>query len=153
MAIDLKQLCRQNMEEVFGKGNFDHLDTFCDESYRIHDPASGGDLDREGEKQLARMYKAAFPDLKPSVVGMWLDHDGDTVIMNWSMTGTHQKPLQGIPATNKRCTVTGCTISRFKGGKVFEEWTHWDALGLMRQLGVVPGAQAGAARGQDERRV
>jgi hypothetical protein len=35
-------------------------------------------------------------------------------------------------------TVTGMTISRFAGGKVVEEWSTWDTLGLLVQLGVIP---------------
>jgi hypothetical protein len=41
-------------------------------------------------------------------------------------------------------TVTGITISRVLGGKVVEEWTNWDTLGMLQQLGAVP-SMAGAA--------
>jgi hypothetical protein len=45
-----------------------------------------------------------------------------------------------------RCTVEGITVDRFKGGRIVESWTQWDALGLMRQLGVqVPLGAASAA--------
>jgi predicted ester cyclase len=33
----------------------------------------------------------------------------------------------------------GMAIYRFAGGKVVEEWMNTDMLGLLRQLGVVPG--------------
>jgi predicted ester cyclase len=147
MGVDLKQFCRQNLEEVFGNGNVDAFDAFCGPGYRAHDPADGGDLDLEGEKALARMYKSAFPDLKPTVLRQWLDRDGDTVTTVWSMTGTHLAPLPGIAPTGRRCTATGCTISHFEGGRCTEEWIQWDALGLMRQLGVAPGLQETASYG------
>jgi predicted ester cyclase len=44
----------------------------------------------------------------------------------------------GIPPTGKQVTVGGITISRLKDGKVIEEWTNWDTLGLLQQLGVIP---------------
>jgi predicted ester cyclase len=44
----------------------------------------------------------------------------------------------GIPPTGKQVTVTGLTISRVVKGKVVEEWTNWDTLGMLQQLGVVP---------------
>jgi predicted ester cyclase len=34
--------------------------------------------------------------------------------------------------------VSGITISRVKNGKVVEEWSNWDTLGMLQQLGVVP---------------
>jgi predicted ester cyclase len=33
------------------------------------------------------------------------------------------------------------SIHRFVGGKIAEEWSNWDALGLLQQLGVVPAPQ------------
>ena len=48
-------------------------------------------------------------------------------------------------------TVEGITIDRYKGGKVVESWTHWDALGLMRQLGVAPTVGAIEAKRAAER--
>jgi predicted ester cyclase len=44
----------------------------------------------------------------------------------------------GIPPTGKQVTVSGITISRLKDGKIVEEWSNWDTLGMLRQLGVVP---------------
>jgi predicted ester cyclase len=44
----------------------------------------------------------------------------------------------GIPATGKLVTVTGTDIFRIAGGKIVELWQHWDQLGLLQQLGVIP---------------
>jgi predicted ester cyclase len=33
--------------------------------------------------------------------------------------------------------ITGITIERFADGKMVEAWTNFDALGLMRQLGIM----------------
>jgi predicted ester cyclase len=44
----------------------------------------------------------------------------------------------GIAPTGKQVTVSGITISSVKNGKVVEEWTNWDTLGMLQQLGVVP---------------
>jgi hypothetical protein len=35
-------------------------------------------------------------------------------------------------------TVSGLTISRLEGGMVVEEWTTWDTLGMLIQLGAIP---------------
>lgn len=52
--------------------------------------------------------------------------------------GTHQGELEGTSPTGNRIRVTGINISRIAGGKIAEEWTVYDALGLLRQIGAVP---------------
>jgi steroid delta-isomerase-like uncharacterized protein len=79
---------------------------------------------------------SAFPDLKLMVEDQIAE--GDKVVTRWSATGTHQGELLGIPPTGKQTTATGITIDRIQGGKIVETWTHWDNLGLLQQLGVVP---------------
>jgi len=44
----------------------------------------------------------------------------------------------GIAPTGNRVTVRAFTLQRFSGGKIAEDWAHYDALGMLRQLGVVP---------------
>ena len=143
MAVDILQSSRRLLEEAFGKGNVDVFDEICDPSFRAHDPLTG-DVDLKGEKETCRAYKTAFPDLKPTILAAV--RDGDTCVVHWRMTGTHQKELMGLPPMGARCTVEGITIDRYKGGRIAESWTQWDALGLMRQLGVqVPLGAASAA--------
>jgi predicted ester cyclase len=149
MAVDLKQKSRRLMEEAFGRGNFEVFDEICSEDHRSHDPLTG-DTDRDGAKQNCRMYKEAFPDLKPLILSSYTD--GEVCVLQWRMTGTHQKELMGLEPMGARCTVEGITIDRFKGGAIVESWTHWDALGLMRQLGVSPTVGAAAVKSAAERR-
>jgi predicted ester cyclase len=54
------------------------------------------------------------------------------------MIGPFRRAFMGIPPTGKQVTVSGITISRVKNGKVVEEWSNWDPLGMLQQLGVVP---------------
>ena len=141
MAVDIKQAYRRLLGEAFGKGNLDAFDEVCAPTFRSHDPLMG-DLDLAREKESCRGYRAAFPDLKETILASFLD--GDTVITHWRMTGTHSGPLMGLEPTGKRCTVEGISIAAFKAGKLVEDWVQWDALGLMRQLGAVPSLQAPA---------
>jgi predicted ester cyclase len=56
----------------------------------------------------------------------------------WTGRGTHDGELMGIAPTMKEATVSGITMSRLQNGKVVEEWTNWDTLGMLQQLGAVP---------------
>jgi predicted ester cyclase len=42
-----------------------------------------------------------------------------------------------IPPTNRVITITGITIVRVADGKVTEEWTEMDTLGMLRQMGLI----------------
>ncbi len=137
MAVDMKQAFRQLLEDGFGKGRIAVFDEVCDASFRGHDPVAG-DGDLRKAKQDCAMYRSAFPDLRCSVLGQYVD--GDTVVTHWRMTGTHEGSLMGIQPTGRRCTSEGISVARFAGGKVVEDWVQWDALGLMRQLGASLGA-------------
>ena len=41
----------------------------------------------------------------------------------------------GIPSTGNRIEVTSSGIFRLEDGKIAESWDHFDALGMVRQLG------------------
>jgi hypothetical protein len=64
--------------------------------------------------------------------------EGDRVVTRWTARGTHRGELMGIPPTGKPVTMTGITINRLEGGKVVEDWTVFDQLGLLQQLGAIP---------------
>jgi predicted ester cyclase len=51
----------------------------------------------------------------------------------------------GIPPTGARIEVEALTVLRIENGRIAENWTVWDTLGLLRQLGVVPSPEAAAA--------
>jgi len=135
MAVSIKQSHRRLLEEAYGKGNLAVFDEVCATGFRGHDPVVG-DTDLDGARASCRMYRAAFPDLTLTFLGTY--GEGDTVVTHWRMTGTHRGALLGISPTGTRCTVEGISLAKFKGGKIAEDWTQWDALGLLRQLGVAP---------------
>lgn len=87
----------------------------------------------------AKGWRVAFPDLKMDVDLVLAD--GDYVTVRWTATGTNTGAAMGIPATGKSVKTTGTTIFRFENGAIAEEWTAAHALGLMRQLGLLPSPQ------------
>ncbi len=149
MAVDIKQVSRKILEDVYGQGKIDYLDQACDKSFKAHDPLTG-DADVAGAKQQAQMYRAAFPDLKPTILGICAE--GDTVCTLWRMTGTHQRPLMGIQPTGKKLTVDGITFDRYRNGKLVESFAQWDTLHFLQGLGALPRLELGEATGQAESR-
>ena len=89
----------------------------------------------EGYQQLYNAYVTAFPDCHFTVDD--LVAEGDKVSMRYTFTGTHDGQLQDVAPTGKRVTVCGVFVGCIVGGKVVEDRTVWDTLGLMRQIGAV----------------
>jgi predicted ester cyclase len=142
MAVDLRQASRKILEDVFGKGKVEYLDQVCDPSYQSHDPLTG-DSDLARFKREVQMYRTAFPDLKPTLLGTCAE--GDTVCTRWRMAGTHQKPFMGVDATGRPVTVEGITFDRYRSGRLVESFVEWDTLRFLRSLGLLPEIRLGEA--------
>jgi len=87
-------------------------------------------------KQMESEWYDAFPDMHVTIDDMVAE--GDKVAARVTMTGTHKGEIMGIPPTNKKVTVSLIVIDRFAGGKIVEDNGIFNALDLMRQLGLVP---------------
>jgi steroid delta-isomerase-like uncharacterized protein len=100
-----------------------------------HDPS--GDMPLDIFKPYNIALVNAFPDLNFTINEMIAERD--TVVTHYTMTGTHKGEFSGIPPTGKSFSITGVDISRISNGKCVEGWGYADRLGLMQQLGVIPG--------------
>ncbi len=136
MSEGNKFVIRRSFEELWNKGNLSLADELFTPNYAHHDPSTP-DFGRgpESEKKRATLYRTAFPDLQLTIEDIIAE--GQTVMARWSCRGTHKGDLSGIAPTGKQVTISGVSVARFTNGKMVEGWVNWDALGLMRQLGVV----------------
>src|SRR5712691_12027400 len=139
----------RRFSEVWSQGGQSVIDELFSTDYRDHSPGLetfGISPNKEGYKKLLGMFLGAFPDMATRTEDVVAE--GDKVVVRWSGSGTHKAAFAGIPASNKRVTFGGTTILRVANGKVAEEWTYGDQLGLMVQIGAVqlPGQPVGASR-------
>jgi steroid delta-isomerase-like uncharacterized protein len=131
-----KAIARRDVEEVWNQGKLDVIDEIFATDYVGQFVGSPDFHGPEGCKQFVTMYRTAFPDFHVTVHDMIAE--GDKVVTRWTATGTHKGELMGISPTGVQETHTGINIGRISGGKIVEEWSSWDALGMLQQLGVVP---------------
>ncbi len=129
---------RRFYEEVWNKHNLGTVDELVAPDVVEHNPVVPGQAPGlEGFRQMVKMSLSAFPDGQITIED--LIAEGDEVVVRWTAYNmTHRGEFAGIPATGKQLTVAGIDIYRYEGGKRVETWRQWDALGMMRQLGVVP---------------
>lgn len=124
------------LEEVWNQGNLNVVDELFTEDYTRDNPA-GLPPNSEGFKQMAGMIHAAFPDLTLTVDETLTQ--GDKVVQRWSGRGTHDGELFGVPPTGNEVSYAGISIYRLEDGKIARDWTIVDMMGIMQQIGAVPG--------------
>jgi steroid delta-isomerase-like uncharacterized protein len=92
-----------------------------------------------GPEQIAAVYTdylSAIPDAHICVDR--LVAEGETVVVEWTNTGTHRGKLMGIPATGKFISVKGVSIIRYHQAMAVADTRVWDLAGLLRQIGLLP---------------
>ena len=60
--------------------------------------------------------------------------------LRYTLEGTNDGEFYGQAATGKRFKVENCTLLEVVGGQVRRAWRYSDTLGLMTQLGLMPGS-------------
>ncbi len=99
-----------------------------------HDP--GRELHGpEENRQFIKALRAAFPDLHFAVLDQIAE--GDNVAVRYRFQGTHLGGFRGMPPTRKQVVYSGMLIYRIAEGKIAEQWTEFDLLGFLKQLGVL----------------
>ena len=125
------------VEEVINQGQFEAADELVEENFVELDPLPGQQQGREGLKDVIRMMRTGFPDIHWVIVETIAS--GDKVVSRFKWTGTHRGDFLGIPATGRKVTVPGVVIDRLNAGKMADSRILMDTLGMMQQLGVIPG--------------
>ena len=108
------------------------------------DAIDHADVDDKKPARGPESFKAVVGMFRSALEGLTLTiqdevAESDRVVHRWTLRGKHTGPLFGIPPTGKELVFTGITIVRITGGKIVERWASFDELGLLRQLGVIPG--------------
>lgn len=78
----------------------------------------------EGVRRSTELYRLLFDDLAFEVVDQVAE--GDRVASRWILTGSNR---------GRRVRLWGITISRLRDGRIAEDWSSFDTLELIRQLG------------------
>ena len=132
-----KALANRVWEEVWHLGNLNLIDEWFTQDFVRHDPGGRVLRGTDQNRQFIGSLRLSFPDVRYTVDDQIAE--GDKVVVRYHFQGTNLGTFQGIPPTGKQITYTGILIYRFADGKIAEQWTEFDLLGLLRQLGVVPG--------------
>jgi steroid delta-isomerase-like uncharacterized protein len=126
-----KAVAGRVFEEIFNQGKFQVADEIYAPDFANHGEHRDAFL---AEDQAAvHAEKAACPDLRMTVNMMVAE--GDLVTVVWTFKGTHTGArYYGLPATGTRIQLRGITVWRIVDGKIRDEWTSFDRLGMFIQF-------------------
>jgi steroid delta-isomerase-like uncharacterized protein len=129
-----KAVAQRVFDEIFNQGKYDAANEIYAPDFVNHGFST--DIGLKEDQAAARGWREAIPDIKVTVKMMMAE--GDLVTVLWTAEGTNTGQGNGLPATGKKVKGRGITIWRIVNGKIREEWSEFDQLRLMQQLGLVP---------------
>jgi len=121
--VDIAVRARGALERVCSGKNLDVPERYYSPSVvdHVNDMEFHG---LEGTRKSVELYKRVLEDIDIKVEEQLVD--GDRVTSRFVVTGR---------SGARRVRFTGITISRFEDGRIVEDWSVTDTLGLLRQLG------------------
>ncbi len=129
-----EQIVREHMESE-NTHDFDvTMETFGHPRYEI---VPTGDV-YDGPEEVMRYFedtRAAFPDQRNELIAM--HHADDAVIVEFTLLGTHEGPLRGIPATGKEFSCRCVSFFIFEDDQLVCERAYFDSATIMAQLGLI----------------
>lgn len=120
--------------EKMGQGRFDIQPELYGPDFVAH--GFGRNFTLAEDEASGRQLRAAFPDLKVKLDRIIAE--GDLVSLHWSAVGTNTVAAPPFPGNGKSVSVDGMSFFRFADGKIVEEWSTYDNLTIMKQLGQIP---------------
>jgi steroid delta-isomerase-like uncharacterized protein len=127
-------IVREHMESE-NRHEFDvTLETFDHPRYEI---VPTGDV-FDGVEEVSGYFRdtrAAFPDQRNELIA--LHHSDDAVIAEFTLKGTHEGPLRGIPATGKEFSCRCTAFFLFEQDRLVCERVYFDSATILGQLGLI----------------
>jgi len=129
-----KAVARRAFEEILSGGRFELAEQLYAKDFVNH--GIHRDATLEEDQAALKGWHQAFSDV--SIVPEKLIAENDLVTIYWIARGTNTGTGNGLPATGKKAELAGITIWRIVDGKIKEEWSAFDQLSMMQQLGLLP---------------
>lgn len=115
---DNKKLVLRFYEEIVNTGNVDRIVDFISPEYiEVHENTRHS-IGIEGVKQHILGVRQTYPDLSLEVTRQIAE--GDLVVSQVTMRGTHKGKWLGIAPTGKCVSITAVNVDRVVGGRIVE---------------------------------
>lgn len=99
------------------------------------DPLTDGAVSGDAMREYTREVFEAFPDVRVDVRRVVASTDTD-VALEVTWVGTHDGPLEGVPATGHRVEIDGVTVIELEEHGIASWRDYFDQVAFREQLGV-----------------
>ena len=79
-----------------------------------------------------REFVESFPDWEVAVNGVVAS--GSLVVVEWSSSGSFERPFRGAEPNGRRFRRRGCSVAEVQGGKIVRYRDYYDRATLLTQL-------------------
>ena len=101
--------------------------------YEVNGETSDGET---AVRDLLQELMAGFPDFHVEIQS--IHHADGAVIGEGRITGTHDGPFAGVPATGRPVDYPAVAIFEFEGDRLLCEKVFFDSATILTQIGVLP---------------
>jgi predicted ester cyclase len=115
-----KDLLRRYHEDVWDQGHLDHAGMYIGAGFVTHAVVTTLPPGQVAGPDFLAQFRIGFPDMRShadAILG-----DGDLVVVQWTITGTHTGTFLGVAPTNKPITVSGMDVLRVADNLFVEHW-------------------------------
>ena len=134
-----KAIVHRWFDEVWNEGREATIDELFSGAGVAHG-LGDSDLDVRGPaefKPFVANIRGSIPDVHIRVEDILAEDD--RVAVRITLEGTHAGNGLGVPPTGRKVRIQGVVIVRIVDGQIVEGWNSYDQLGLLRQIGALPG--------------
>jgi predicted ester cyclase len=124
-----KALARHLMEAVWKQGALDVVDEILTPDFVDHSLLPGQASSREGYKQSAAEFYAAFSFADFTIEAQIAE--GDKVVTKFSTRCIQRGEFLGVPPSGEVGTYSTIRINRIVGGKITDEWSEGSLLEML----------------------
>lgn len=125
-----------DMEKLLALHADDAVWTWLDSGKNFPDFGPDGVLIGSGKDAIQAMFenlRAGFPDWTCTVEDMLAA--SDKVVVRYFCSGTHTGEWNGLPPTGRPIQFQSMIMHKIEEGRVVEDWSEYDSLGWMQQMG------------------
>jgi steroid delta-isomerase-like uncharacterized protein len=129
-----KAIAKRVFEEILSRGQYELVKDLYAKDFIDHGIHSDKNL---AENQaVLKGWRQAFPN--GVVVPQKFIAEEDLVTVYWVGRGTLIGGGDGLPGSGKKVELSGILIWRIIDGKIKEQWSAFDRLAMVQQLGLWP---------------
>ena len=140
MSLDEnKALVRRFVDEIFVQGRVESIDELLADDFVAHTWPSTGHP-KDDLKNATERAHGALTNPRFAIDDMIAE--GDRVAVRLTTGATQTGSFMGMPPSGKSYEISEIHIFRLRNGKVIEHWHQFDQMGMMKQLGAMPGEPA-----------